>query len=256
MEEEEYTKHCLEEQGQSKEEKPDKQDDSNQTERVIPMLEAKQLLDNMTEERHENEAEVKVENRAMEEGRDGDGQTDSSKKLKQGSKHNLKAKVTIPQPFSLATEKRMSREKRGSMDLKDSKRTLAKSASLNYKFSAQWPKVSTNEHVDKNIENHLKTKDKVQVKEVERKKQVNAKKPEGDELESTKFQKSSTFKALPLPSFYHRKDSISAPVSKKKVLSGEKRKARGLKNILQRLCLQLKEEEEGTKRWRWSLLTP
>ncbi|KAA8525862.1 hypothetical protein F0562_007717 [Nyssa sinensis] len=232
MEDKEEIKPSVE-QDQNKDEKPHKEDETGKEDKVIAILEANQLQEDMTKERHENEAEVRVENRAIEEGKVSGSQNISSKK-KQGSKPNLKTKVTIPQPFSLATEKRMSRERRGSMDFKDSNPILSKSTSLNYKVLAQSslgaertsnlrlatsasttktssrPNTTTSEHADRKPENHLKTKDKI-LKEVERKKQVNGKKQEGEESKTSKFRKSYTFKALPLPSFYHRKDFPPTP---------------------------------------------
>lgn len=44
---------------------------------------------------------------------------------------NGKSNHTVPRPFMFATEKRISREKRGSMDLNESKQKLSKSVSFN-----------------------------------------------------------------------------------------------------------------------------
>lgn len=54
----------------------------------------------------------------------------SSKKIR---KANPKTSVTVPRPFNLATEKRTTRERRGSMDFKETKLVFSRSASLNYK---------------------------------------------------------------------------------------------------------------------------
>lgn len=69
------------------------------------MLGENQLPKDTEKERQENKGEISV-----------GLQTDSSKKSKEGLKQNAKGKHTIPQPFSLATETRMSKERRGSMD--------------------------------------------------------------------------------------------------------------------------------------------
>ncbi|KAL7164849.1 hypothetical protein ACSBR2_040692 [Camellia fascicularis] len=233
MENEKQIEQSLEEQDQiSKEENHDNQDEIKKEEdKVIHMIEANQLQGDVKEQRQENEA-----------GKVGKSQTDSIKKLKQGSKQNIKAKGTIPQPFCLATEKRMSRERRGSMDFKEYKPTLSRSGSLNYKALSQSsvgaertsnqrhaksintaprsslpPKIAASEPVDKRVENGPKSKNKTQGKETEKKKpQLDANKQEGGEVEGKKIQKSSTFKALPLPSFYQQqKGQPPRPETKK-----------------------------------------
>ena len=69
------------------------------------MLEKNQLSEDTEKERHENKVEISVGGSKLC-GKDGERQTDSSKKSKEGSKRNAKEKHTVPQPFSFATDKR------------------------------------------------------------------------------------------------------------------------------------------------------
>lgn len=118
-------------------------DNENQGEKIIPMLQDNQLPAHMMEEG--NERNVSKIARAE------DIRKESLKKPNQGSKPSPKLKTTVPQPFSLATDKRMSRERRssvdfssvtekklprerrGSVDFKNSLPILSKCASLNKK---------------------------------------------------------------------------------------------------------------------------
>ncbi|XP_031248864.1 protein WVD2-like 3 [Pistacia vera] len=196
-------------------------------------------------------------------GRVEGNQKDRARKLNQGSKlSNLKSKATVPQPFSLATEKRilsrerlasvdfssltetksMPKERRGSVDSKDLQRPkLTKSVSLSHKTqslsgpgfgetskakhanstniaaktNSKIKVTTTDQHGDhKKMESGLKNNHKSEAKkEIERRfLGVTAKNRQGDELDKdNKLQKSSTFKASPLPSFYHRRNPPSKP---------------------------------------------
>ena len=109
----------LEQDQSEEEEKPNDHAEIGEEIKAIPMIEATQLED------------VKEQGHAI--GAAG-GQTETLKKSKQGSKQDLKKpKVTIPQPFSFTTERRMSRERRGSMDFKEYIPTLSRSGSFNCK---------------------------------------------------------------------------------------------------------------------------
>ncbi|GFS32598.1 hypothetical protein Acr_00g0023400 [Actinidia rufa] len=165
------------EQDQSKEEETNNHVEIGEEIKVIPMIEATQLED------------VKEHGHTI--GPAG-GQTETLKKSKQGSKQDLKKpKVTIPQPFSFTTERRMFRQRRGSMDFKEYMPTLSRSGSLNCKALSQSsigpegtsnlsrvksiktnlpPKATTGEPLGKRVENGPKAKDKTQGKESEKKK--------------------------------------------------------------------------------------
>ncbi|XP_058086372.1 protein WVD2-like 1 [Magnolia sinica] len=138
-------------------------------------------------------------------------------KPKAAPKQNHKMKLTVPQPFSLATEKRMSRERRG-VGPAHSSPNLSKSASLNVRPDRSSeprhgaaPSRSTlkpGERPEKRTEPGHKMKEKAQTKEVEVKKSQPTDKVGSTvqgEVEIKKLGKSSTFKASPLPSFYHKK---------------------------------------------------
>lgn len=140
----------------------------------------------------------------------GNGKIDLPKKTRKATKQNPKPKVTVPQPFSLATEKRTMRERRRLiMDFKETKSLLSKSASLNHKtFSLERigsssnktslkPKVQTNEKVDAPIE-HIGDKVKHMPKE------------------------NQTFKALPLPNFYRQINPPPKSDTKKMVVTHSK----------------------------------
>ncbi|OMO77325.1 hypothetical protein CCACVL1_15079 [Corchorus capsularis] len=190
-----------------------------------------------------------------------DKQEETSKKPKQGSKQSLKAaKPTIPQPFTLSTEKRMSRERRGSVDFSAdiSKKTkprqrhgsmdfnnsysqprLSRSASLSNKDRLSpnagdtsdinranslhgtskiisRPQVKAAEHVESKIGSAQKMKNRTPLIGAESKQlKGNDKKQRVEGMESSNLQKSSTFKALPLPKFYQKKDSPPKSETKK-----------------------------------------
>ncbi|XP_059444886.1 protein WVD2-like 3 [Corylus avellana] len=260
MEEKKDSKQKLQnhQQEQTEEEKPDKQVEADQAEKDTPVLEKNQLSEDIQKERHENKVEISV-GRSKLCGKDGERQTDSSKKSKQGSKRNAKEKHTVPQPFSFATDKRMSKErrcsmdfsaaneermskeKRGSIDFKAPQPKLSKSFSINHKVeslasagetskltranstranitSSTKLNATTTKRADKRIEEGPKTKEMIQVKEVESKYlQVNTikKQKKGEELEINKLRKTSTRKTAPLQSFYNQKDPPSKPGLKK-----------------------------------------
>ncbi|KAJ0053348.1 hypothetical protein Pint_03459 [Pistacia integerrima] len=148
--------------------------------------------------------------------------------------------------FSSLTEtKSMPKERRGSVDSKDLQRPkLTKSVSLSYKSvlyihvscpgfgetskakhanstniaaktNSKIKVTTTDQHGDhKKMESGLKNNHKSEAKkEIERRfLGVTAKNRQGDELDKdNKLQKSSTFKASPLPSFYHRRNPPSKP---------------------------------------------
>lgn len=110
--------------------------DAGDEERVIVMVEENQLLDGIKEGKDKINGE-KV----------GESQIGLAKKPKQGSKQSLmKAKPTIPQPFSLSTEKRMSsKEKRGSIDFSSEnmkRKPKQRHGSMDFKNSDSQPRLS------------------------------------------------------------------------------------------------------------------
>lgn len=128
-------------QEQTEEEKPDEQvlEAVDHEEKVIPMLEKNQLPEDTDQkERHENKVDISVGSSKLS-GKDGERrQTNSSKKSKEGSKRNAKElKHTVPQPFSFATDKRMSKERRSSsMDFSapnEERRSTEKRGSIDFK---------------------------------------------------------------------------------------------------------------------------
>ncbi|OMO93295.1 hypothetical protein COLO4_16995 [Corchorus olitorius] len=204
----------------------------------------------MEENREEAQQQISIEKTDC---RDEDKQEETSKKPKQGSKQCLKAaKPTIPQPFTLSTEKRMSRERRGSVDFSAdiSKKTkprqrhgsmdfnisypqprLSRSASLSNKDrlspnagdtsdinranslngtskTTSRPPVKAAEHVESKIGSAQKMKNRTPLNGAESKQlKGNDKKQRVERMENSNLQKSTTFKALPLPKFYQKKDS-------------------------------------------------
>ncbi|XP_024987165.1 protein WVD2-like 4 isoform X2 [Cynara cardunculus var. scolymus] len=131
---------------------------------------------------------------------------DLPKKTRKATKQNPKPKVTVPQPFSLATEQRRMRDQRrgSSMDFKEPKPLLSKSPSLmNHKTGSPSnktslkPKVRINEKVDTPIE-HV-----------------------GDKMKHIP-KENPTFKALPLPNFYRQKNPPWKSETKKMVVTRSK----------------------------------
>ncbi|XWS62173.1 hypothetical protein CRYUN_Cryun07bG0188300 [Craigia yunnanensis] len=237
----------------------DAHDEDKQEERVIIMLEENQLLDGIKEEKDRNGEDIIVENQVLKAEKVGENQTALAKKPKQGSKQSLKAKPTIPQPFSLSTEKRLSKEKRGSIDFSSenmkrkpkqrhgsmdfknsfSQPRLSRSVSLSHRDqspanaretsdlrhaksicgtskTSSRPQVTAPENIENRIGNDQKTMDKTLLKGAESKHlKGNDKKQRAEEKESSHLQKSSKFKALPLPRFYQKKYSPSKSETKK-----------------------------------------
>lgn len=227
----------------------DKQVEPDQAEKVIPMLEKNQSPEDTEKERNENEAEISV---GSEGGKGAGEKTEPSKKSKEGSKRIVKPKFTVPQPFSLATEKRMSKERRrsvdfsaaneermpkqklGSLDSKAPQLGLSRSSSLTHKIQPSpgaaetklrrtssthatttntKPKATASKRPDKGVENGSKSKE-MQVKEVESKNlQVNTKK--GEESETNKLVKIHTSKTTPSRNLQAQKDPPSKPGLKK-----------------------------------------
>lgn len=192
---------------------------------------------------------IKKEYKAQNVRNAAESQKDPVKKPKEAAKQ--KAKVTVPQPFSLATERRMSQERRapvdfssptekrtpgerrGSVDFNNTQPKLSKSRSLNKPHTPKpghensaaaatikrtlTSKVSGRQDDNKEevgVKNQRKMK---AVKEEKSNSQVPMKQQEqkGETAETRKLGKSSTFKALPLPSFYHKNDPAAKPSTKK-----------------------------------------
>ncbi|XP_030533691.1 protein WVD2-like 3 isoform X2 [Rhodamnia argentea] len=195
---------------------------------------------------------IKEEYKALDARNAGESQKDPVKKPKEAAKQ--KAKVTVPQPFSLATERRMSRERRasgdfssstekkarrerrGSADFTNLQPKLSKSNSLNkphfpsgarethkpgHENSATatikrtlTSKAAGRREGDNKEEVGVKNQSKVKgIKEAKSNSQVPMKK--GETAETRKLGNSSTFKALPLPSFYHKNDPTAKSSTKK-----------------------------------------
>ncbi|XVF11063.1 hypothetical protein REPUB_Repub07fG0237200 [Reevesia pubescens] len=206
-----------------------------QEERVIPMVEENQLLDGIKEEKNRNGEDIIVENQVLKAEKVGESQIGLAKKPKQGSKQSLKAKPTIPQPFSFSTEKRMSKERRGSIDFSSenmqrkpkerhgsmdfknsySQSRLSRSVSLSHKdqSSVNAREASDIKHT-KSSRGTSKTSSKPQVTTAENI-ENRIGKQRAKEIESSNLQKNFTFKALPLPRFYQKKESPSKSETKK-----------------------------------------
>ncbi|EOY25132.1 Uncharacterized protein TCM_016545 [Theobroma cacao] len=123
----------------------DARDEDMQDDRVIPMLEENQLLDDKKEEKDRNGEEINVENQVLKSEKVGDSQIDLAQKPKQGSKQSLKTKPTIPQPFSLSTAKRMSKDKRGSINFSSEnmkRKPKERQGSMDFKNSYSQPRLS------------------------------------------------------------------------------------------------------------------
>ncbi|KAF9598809.1 hypothetical protein IFM89_031477 [Coptis chinensis] len=201
--------------------------------RETPLLEQEQLIEETKEARKDNKGESNFEDQHAESGKVEETEKTNeglSKKPKTIPKQKHTLTPTILQPFSLATEKRMVRDRQvGSLQLTESKSKLVDTEnSTRYTPSLEprrgpsvhsRPTLARNSTSTKQSElliclNHFlqsppmrangtKLKDKVRWKDIESKKvQVNAQ----DAEETDKLKKCSTFKASPLPSFYHRKD--------------------------------------------------
>ncbi|XAR70646.1 hypothetical protein NMG60_11027563 [Bertholletia excelsa] len=231
MEEKEEIEQSLE-QDSSKEEA--QQQDGMEGEKVIPMIETSQSQGQVGEDNEKEADQVKVPKPAREEGKLEERKTGSPKKVQQGSTQTFKSKVTIPRPFSLATERRMSRERRGSVDFKDknpiSRLSNVNSKALSQSFNGAERRTSDLRHAPLNTSIRSKIslppkmgatepsdqmsgpkyKNRTRGKENEKKKSQAAqvKKEEKEGLESKKIQKITTFKARPLPSFYQQKGDL------------------------------------------------
>ncbi|KAI5601982.1 hypothetical protein BDE02_01G127200 [Populus trichocarpa] len=206
-------------------------------------VEKPQIPKEIKEEKNESKAETAIDdNKQSQAKKVGVNQADIAKKPKQAPKQIPKMKITVPQPFSLATDKRMSRERRASVDFKDLQLPkLSKSASVNYKVQSSpsakdlvasklkrsattasnpRPRVTSTKTDDKKVENGVKTKEKIQVKDIQNKSSQSIPKNQAEESETNKLRKNSTFKTLPLPSFILRKESTSKPEIKKVPTTG------------------------------------
>ncbi|XVE57417.1 hypothetical protein DITRI_Ditri04bG0089300 [Diplodiscus trichospermus] len=226
-----------------------------QEERLVFMHEENQLLDGTIEEKDRNGEDIIVENQVMKAEKVGEIETGIAKKQKQGSKQSLKAKPTVPQPFSLSTEKRMSKEKQWSVDFSSEnmkRKPNQRHGSMDFNNSYSQPTLSrsvSSSHrscrppvrAAENIENRIwgltqETMDKTLLKWFQSKHmKENDKKQLAEENKSSNLQKSCKFKALPLPRFYQKKDSPSksetkkmADISKKSPLVGQKNRGRSI----------------------------
>ncbi|KAI6707539.1 hypothetical protein NL676_010501 [Syzygium grande] len=227
--------------------------------KVVPHVEDEHSLEHLKDRdlQIETEKEIIEEYQAQDAHNAGESRKDPVKKPKEAAKQ--KARVTVPQPFSLATERRMSRERqasidfsssaekrtprerRGSVDLNNMQPKLSKSRSLNkphfsggarethkpgHENSATAAnakrtvasKVSGRQEGDNKEEIGVKNQSKTKaIKEIKSNSQAPLKRQEqkGETAETRKLGKSSTFKALPLPSFYHKNDPAPKPSTKK-----------------------------------------
>ncbi|XVF52001.1 hypothetical protein PTKIN_Ptkin04bG0230200 [Pterospermum kingtungense] len=237
-------------------------DEDKPEERVILMVEENRSPDGIGEEEEEdrNGEDTIVENRVVKAEKVGESRTGLVKKPKQGSKQSLKAKPTIPQPFSLSTEKRMSKEnmtrkpkqRHGSMDFKNSQPQprLSRSVSLSHRDqssvdaretsdlncakahrgtakTSSRPQVAAAERSENRVGNAQKTVVKTLLKGAESK---HPKKERVEEMGSSNLQKNTQFKALPLPRFYQKKDSPSKSETKKMPEIHSKSTLLGLQN--------------------------
>ncbi|KAL9368989.1 hypothetical protein Peur_040188 [Populus x canadensis] len=183
-------------------------------------VEKPQIPKEIKEEKNESKAETVIDdNKQSQAKKVGVNQADIAKKPKQAPKQIPKMKITVPQPFSLATDKRMSRERRASVDFKDLQLPkLSKSASVNYKVQSSpsakdlvASKLKCSATTASNPRPRV-TSTKTDDKKVE--------KNQAEESETNKLRKNSSFKTLPLPSFIRRKESTSKPEIKKVPTTG------------------------------------
>ncbi|KAI9401585.1 hypothetical protein POPTR_001G140400v4 [Populus trichocarpa] len=183
-------------------------------------VEKPQIPKEIKEEKNESKAETAIDdNKQSQAKKVGVNQADIAKKPKQAPKQIPKMKITVPQPFSLATDKRMSRERRASVDFKDLQLPkLSKSASVNYKVQSS---PSAKDLVASKLKRSATTasnpRPRVTSTKTDDKK---VEKNQAEESETNKLRKNSTFKTLPLPSFILRKESTSNPEIKKVPTTG------------------------------------
>ncbi|KAI5601983.1 hypothetical protein BDE02_01G127200 [Populus trichocarpa] len=183
-------------------------------------VEKPQIPKEIKEEKNESKAETAIDdNKQSQAKKVGVNQADIAKKPKQAPKQIPKMKITVPQPFSLATDKRMSRERRASVDFKDLQLPkLSKSASVNYKVQSS---PSAKDLVASKLKRSATTasnpRPRVTSTKTDDKK---VEKNQAEESETNKLRKNSTFKTLPLPSFILRKESTSKPEIKKVPTTG------------------------------------
>ncbi|XP_077237634.1 uncharacterized protein LOC143879244 [Tasmannia lanceolata] len=226
-------------QEENKKENPENSEETTQETEEGCKLEQNHLLENCTmEERSEEGRETNVvltqtQNRVSDAEKGGETKVEkqqvrSSQKPKVVPKQNQKPKLTVPQPFSLATETRMSRERRGGLDksspnlsksatskiLMQSSMRIERSTDLKLATTASKSTFRGTERMEKRIEsgNQMKEKNHEKEAEITKKSHSIVKK---EELEAMKLKKSSTFKATPLPSFYHQKAPPPMPELKK-----------------------------------------
>ncbi|KAI4311559.1 hypothetical protein MLD38_036444 [Melastoma candidum] len=181
---------------------------------------------------------------------------DRSKKPKElAPKEVARSKVTVPHPFSLATDKRMSQERRRSVDLSPLKEKLPLAAKVRRGSvdltPKQTPKLSKSvscvnkaqstpdaskarsklENGDLPAANSKVTKRSLTIHNKQSQIPV---KQGGDATSAGKLGKSPTFKALPLPRFYNRNNPTMKPNPVSKTLrgaespQGDKPKKRGV----------------------------
>ncbi|XP_011018540.1 PREDICTED: uncharacterized protein LOC105121553 isoform X2 [Populus euphratica] len=183
-------------------------------------VEKPQIPKEIEEEKNESKAETAIDdNKQSQAKKVGGNQADITKKPKQAPKQIPKMKITVPQPFSLATDKRMSRERRASVDFKDQQLPkLSKSASVNYKVqSSPSAKDLVASELKRSATTASNSRPRVTSTKTDDKK---VEKNQAEESETNKLRKNSTFKTLPLPSFIRRKESTSKPDIKKVPTTG------------------------------------